>query len=356
MRGWLLIPIGLVVFLLVALPVAALTETGLEQDLRKELGLETKECQPMTDLASPWMGRANLPYRLDEPRGVGVDDQIYMVGGITGLEALDNGRLLLDPSNELTRLDTDEETYTELAPLPRRLNHIGVIAYRGDLYVLGGYGRTLDTHTSKAFFRYDPETDRWSRLPDMPEPRAAMAVGVIGHTLVVAGGARDDVPMSGAYAFDFRQGRWSRLPPMPDRREHVGGTVLDGKLYVLGGRAKGSFAVRTANSFDLRARRWERLPPMPVGSGGLGAVALDGRVFAVGGGNDGAGTVTGAVQEWNPQTRQWTLLSGMRTPRHGDEVVSVGDSIWVLGGSPCAYFDATDSVESVRVDDADEGQ
>jgi len=356
MKRWYLIPVALVAILVVGLPVAALTETRLEQELREELGLETRDCEPMTDLASPWTGRANLPAKLDEPRGVAIDGQIYMAGGITGLEALDDGSLLLDPSNQLVRFDTHDETYTELAPMPRRLNHIGVVSYRGDLYVLGGYGRTLDTHTSKSFFRYDPATNRWSRMPDMPEPRAAMAVGVIGHQLVVAGGARDDVPASGAYAFDFRSGRWSRLPSMPDRREHVGSAVLAGKLYVLGGRTKGSFAVRNADSFDLSARHWERLPPMPVGSGGLGAVALAGRVFAVGGGDDGAGTVTGAVQEWNPQTRQWSLLSGMRTPRHGDEVVATDDSIWVLGGSPCAYFDATDSVESVRVSEADEGQ
>jgi N-acetylneuraminic acid mutarotase len=356
MRRWYLIPLCLVALLVVALPVAALTETRLEQDLREKLGLETRDCQPMTDLASPWSSRASLPYKLDEPRGVGIGEQIYMLGGITGLEALDSGRLLLDPSNELTRFDSDEETYTSLAPMPRRLNHIGVVAYRGDVYVLGGYGRTLDRHTSKAFYRYDPDTDHWSRMPDMPEPRAAMAVGVIGHTLVVAGGARDDVPLADAFAFDFRGGHWSRLPSMLDRREHVGATALGGKLYVLGGRSKESFAARTAESFDLEKRRWERLPPMPVGSGGLGAVAVDGRVFAIGGGDDGSGTVTGAVQEWDPRTRQWNLLSGMRTPRHGDEVVSVGDSIWVLGGSPCAYFDATDSVESVEIDDVGEGQ
>jgi len=142
---------------------------------------------------------------------------------------------------------------------------------------------------------------------------------------------------------------------MPDRREHVGSAALDGRLYVLGGRTDRTFASRQADAYDVAERRWERLPPMPVGSGGLGAAALDGRVFAVGGGNDAAGTVTGAVQEWNPATRRWSLLAGMRTPRHGHEVAATDDTIWAIGGSPCAYFDATEHVESLDLDDRGEG-
>jgi len=355
MRSWLWIPIGLIVGLIVALPVVALTETGVEHELREALGFEAGDCEPMTDLASAWVTREGLPFKLDEPRGASIDGEIYTVGGITGLEELDDGSLLLDPSDETMRFDPDGEEFETLAPLPRKLNHIGVVAHDGDLYVLGGYGRTLDTGTSKAFFRYEPARDRWARLPDMPEPKAAMAVGVVDDTLIVAGGARDNAPVATAFAYDFRRGRWARLPDMPDRREHVGSAALDGRLYVLGGRTDRTFASRQADAYDVAERRWERLPPMPVGSGGLGAAALDGRVFAVGGGNDAAGTVTGAVQEWNPATRRWSLLAGMRTPRHGHEVAATDDTIWAIGGSPCAYFDATEHVESLDLDDRGEG-
>lgn len=354
MRNWMLIPIVLVVAVLVVLPLAALTESGLEKDVKRTLGVDLDECEPMTNLASPWVEREGLPFRLDEPRGVAIDEQIYTVGGITGLETLEDGSLLLEPSDTLIRFDPEREEFEELAPLPRKLNHIGVVAYDGDLYVLGGYGRTLDTGTSRAFFRYEPEADRWTRMPDMPEPKAAMAAGVIGQRLIVAGGARDNEPVATAFAYDFGTGRWSRLPAMPKSREHVGSAALDGRLYVLGGRTEDSFAVSTAERYDAKRRRWEGLLPMPVRSGGLEAVALDGRVFAVGGGNDGAGTVTGAVQEWNPDTGRWTLLAGMRTPRHGHQVTATDDTIWAIGGSPCAYFDATESVESLRVEDRGE--
>lgn len=351
MRGWLWVPIGLIAFFVVALPVAAFTETAPEHDIKELLGVDLDECVPMTDLASPWVTRANMPFKLDEPRGAGVGEDVYLVGGITGLQHTKSGNLLLEPSNELTRFEPAGERFRRLSPMPRRLNHIGVVSYAGDLYVLGGYGRVLNTHTSARFYRYEPQTDRWSRLPDMPEPKAAMAAGVVGHQLIVAGGARDNTPVASTYAYDFDSGRWSRLPDMGSRREHVGGAVLDGKLYVLGGRAPQSLAVDTAERYDANTERWEELPPLPVAAGGLGAAALDGRVFAIGGGNDAAGTVTGAVQEFDPRSGRWKLLAGMRTPRHGHEVASTDDTIWAIGGSPCAYYNATDIVESLHVEE-----
>jgi hypothetical protein len=58
------------------------------------------------------------------------------------------------------------------------------------------------------------------------------------------------------------------------------------------------------------------------------------------------------VQEWDPKTSDWTLLSGMRTPRHGHATAVAMNRIWVFGGSPCAYFNSTDSVEDLKLSGA----
>ncbi|HEX9967659.1 MAG TPA: kelch repeat-containing protein [Solirubrobacterales bacterium] len=348
MRGWQLLPLALVVLVVIGLPVAAFTDTGLENDARDALGIESGDCVPMTNEESAWREGPALPLDLDEPRGATIDGQIYLAGGITGLEVLPNDRLLLEPSDGLLRFDPRSGEYTELAPMPRALNHMGVTTYGGDLYVLGGYGKTLEANTSKDFFRYDVAADRWTSMPDLPRPLAAMALGIVGDRLIVAGGARDSVPVTDAFAFDFRRGRWSELPPLPGPREHVGSIGIGDELYVFGGRTPKSFAVRTAASFDASEGRWRSLPPMPVGSGGLGVVDAGGRPVAVGGGNDLAETVTGAVQELAPDGK-WVPLPDLRTPRHGHGTVVADGKIWVFGGSPCAYFNATDNVEWLPV-------
>jgi hypothetical protein len=349
MRGWLAVPIALVAVVLIALPTVALTETGFEKDVKEALGVDSEDCAPAANLASAWEEGPMLASNLDEPRIAVIGGDAYLVGGTTEVTRSPGERLLLMPSDRLTRFDPQTGDYTDLAPVPEPLNHMGVVAYRGQLYALGGYGKRVDAHTGKRFYRYDPRSDRWSRMPDMPRPRAAMAVGVVGHTLIVAGGARDRVPVAETYAFDFRSGRWSRLPDMGSRREHVGDAVVGGKLYVLGGRAPHSLAVDTAERYDPAARRWEGLPAMPVPVGGVGAVAVDGKAIAVGGGDDGNGTVSGAVQEFDPATDKWSLLSGLHTARHGHGVAFLAGRIWAFGGSDCAYFHATDSVESLPV-------
>lgn len=346
-RSWTAVPIALIVLLVVALPVFGLTDSEIERDLRRSVGLDTGVCEPIVDEDSAWVSGPSLPYDLDEPRGAAIDGMVYLVGGIIGLEEGTDGSLLLKSSDQLTRFDPKTGEYESLAPLPRPLNHIGVFAHDGDLYVLGGYTRRLDVGTSDDFFRYSPEEDRWTRMPDLPEPRAAMAAGVVDDRLILAGGAIGQRAKSDAFAFDFRNRRWSRLPNMPSRREHVGQAVVGDKLYVLGGRSEVVTAASVAEVYDASERRWERLPNMPQETGGLTGVAAEGDVIAVGGGNDMAGTVTGAVQLWDPERRRWERLSDLRTPRHGHAATVVDNRIWVFGGSPCAYFNATDSVESL---------
>lgn len=351
MRGRLVVPVVFVALLVIGLPALALTESGAEKEAKEAVGFDLDDCNPSPNLASPWLEGPALSVARDEPRAVTLGDSVYLVGGTTGIEEIEADLYRLDASDEVQRFDPRSGRYEELTPLPRPRNHVGLAAYRGDVYVAGGYSFRNDTDTSRAFFRYDPETDRWSRLPDMPAPRAAGAVGVIDGRLIWAGGARNSIARAETFAYDFGSRRWSRLPSMRTRREHVGEAVLGGKLYVLGGRAEESLAVQTAERFDPRSGRWETLPPMPVPSGGLAAVALDDAVVAIAGGDDAAETVTGAVQEFNPAEDEWRLLPALRTARHGHGAATVDDEVWVFGGSNCAFFAATDEVEHLPVDD-----
>jgi len=61
MRGWHLIPAVLIAALVIALPVAALTDTGVEHEFREALGLSTGECEPMTNLVGGQEARRKPP-------------------------------------------------------------------------------------------------------------------------------------------------------------------------------------------------------------------------------------------------------------------------------------------------------
>ena len=201
------------------------------------------------------------------------------------------------------------------------VDHPAATSYAGDVYVVGGYtaDRALAGETA-AFLRYDPESNRWTRLPDMPTARAALAVGVIGDRLYAAGGATSaGTTFKRLEVFNFTTRRWSRGPDMQVPREHIAGAVSGGGFYVLGGRP-GNLAV--AERYVPARRRWERLPDLRTARSGIAAATV-GRLVVVFGGERSAGDDP-PRRGVRPAHAPLARTAGMRTPRHG------------LGGAPSA--------------------
>ena len=348
-------PLVVVVLGLVLVPVVAVTDSSPERYLKERLGLVDEGCQPRTVESPGWRAEESLPEARDELRAVTIGGDAYIAGGTVKL--LDYGerskvpgvgeRVEAQSIANLTRFDPERGTYEELRRMPRALNHIGMVAYRGAIYVVGGHGNVLGgADARRSFFRYSPQTRRWSRMPPMPTARGAVAVGVVGDHLYVAGGMLRGEPLRTLEAFDFRGGRWERLPDMPTGREHVAGAAAGGRFYVIGGRNEETDALSEVTRYDPRRRRWESVVDLPIRSGGLEALAIGDRVLAMGGGNDRGGTVTGALQLFDTGNGRWSPLPEMRTRRHGFGAALIGERVYTFGGSACALFAKTDIVES----------
>jgi hypothetical protein len=347
---------GILVLCLVGLPLTQVTDTSLERSLKDRLGLLPEaNARCWEPAASPgWSAAGRLPNARDEPRAVSLDGSIYLVGGIDRI--VDYGdpsdvagvpeRIEVESSDELLRLDPETREYERLPSMPEPLNHVGFVTYAGDLYVVGGHGQLLAGAAPKAgLYRYSPATRRWSTLTPMRRARGAVAAGVVGDRLVVAGGMVRGAPVATVEAYDFTTGRWSMVEPLPEPREHTAGVVLADRFYVIGGRNRVTDSLPTVERYDPARDRWERVADLPVASGGLEAVAFDGTIIAMGGGDDRKRFVTPAVQQFDPATGAWTELPRMRSPRHGFAAAVVGDRIFTAGGSPCPLFAASDTVD-----------
>ena len=346
-----LIPLALIAGVLVLGGLFVATDTDVERDIKKAVGYPVGGgCTPATNATSRWQTGPPLAAKLDEQRAAVLGGYVYLAGGVSDLVDADRG--IIEHVREFTRFDPRTGRYTPMAPMPEGGNHVGTFAYRGRVYVIGGFDEYLRKQAKDRFSVWNPETNRWSQLPPLPGARGAMSLGVIDGRLIVAGGANGaGNATSRVDAYDFDARRWQRLRDMPSPREHTAGAVIDGRLHVAGGRSRGNDAHATHERYDPVKDRWERLAPMPEGAGGMDALVHKGRFFTVGGGNDRAGTVTGALQEFDPATGRWRRLADMRTPRHGAAAALVGDRAYAFGGSPCAYFNATDIVEVIRVRD-----
>jgi N-acetylneuraminic acid mutarotase len=268
---------------------------------------------------------------------------VYVVGGFERRSGA--------TSAAVERYDIRRNRWRRVRAMPFGLNHTVAVAYRGKLYVHGGYRarRSLGRPTG-ALLRYDPARDRWRRLTSSPRRRAAHAAAVIGAHLYVAGGADATGSVRSLDVYDFGHDRWRRGPSFPGpRRNHVAGVASGGRFYVVAGRDRRN--LRAVDRYDPRSRRWRRLRPIGTARGGIAAGVLrDGRIVVFGGEELGpGGTTIRQVELFNPRTGRWRYLPSLRTPRHGLGGVALGRRVYAIEGGPRPGFSFSRALEYLDV-------
>jgi hypothetical protein len=277
--------------------------------------------------ALSWTALAPATLQRTEVGAARVGHHAYVVGGF-----VPPGRT----SAAVERYDLRRDRWARVRGLPFGLNHAAAAAYRGRLYVVGGYrAKTALAQESAALLRYDPRTDRWTRLRDMPTTRGALAVGVAGGRLYAAGGAAGGRALATLEIYDFATGRWHRGRDMAVAREHLAGVGLRGRFYALAGRT-GAGNLTVVERYDPASGRWRRLPDMRKARGGIAAATPAGRIVVVGG-EEAAGTIA-EVEAYDRARRRWSALPDLPTPRHGLGAVAYRGAIYVLEGGPSPGF------------------
>jgi N-acetylneuraminic acid mutarotase len=288
-----------------------------------------------------WKALHPASLRRTEVAAARVGRFVYVVGGF---EARASGT-----TSAVERYDIRRDRWRRVRGMPVGLNHAAAAAYRGKVYVLGGYTGQGDLKGEvSTLYRYDPVSDRWSRLPSAPTRRAALAVGVIAGKLYAAGGADTaHGALKTLEIFDFKRRRWARGPDMGVAREHLAGAVSGGTFYVLAGRAAGQGNFKIVERYRPSERRWERLPDMNKPRGGIAATTV-GRRIVVFGGEEQSGTIK-EVELYDPRRRRWLRLPDMATPRHGLGGVSLGSRVFAIEGGPKPGFFFSNAIEVLDV-------
>jgi N-acetylneuraminic acid mutarotase len=291
--------------------------------------------------ALSWGTLPSAPLERSEVAAARIGNFIYVVGGFEPART----------SPAVERYDIRRRRWTTVRPMPVAVNHPTAVAYRGDLYVHGGYTANLGlTEPTGALQRYDPTRNRWSRLPSSPTARAAHAVAVIGHRLYAAGGANETGSLRSLEIYDFESRRWARGPRFPPpARNHTTGVASGGRFYVLAGRDTRNFTA--AARYDPRRRKWERLPPLHTARGGIASARLsDGRIVVFGGERlEPGGTTIAEVELFDPRSRRWSSLPDMRTPRHGLGGAALGRRVFAIEGGPTPGLAFTRTIEFLDV-------
>jgi N-acetylneuraminic acid mutarotase len=302
-----------------------------------------------------------VQYPRQEHSVVLLGHDMYVLGGILPFDGTTYPTV-----NTVQKFDFITSTWTEVAPMPAALNHVNVAVVGGLIYYLGGLAVTATGgpafwNASSSCAVYDPLSDKWTVLPDMPEGRAvgSAATMVAGKTIYLPGGLlntnlTDDEEGTTAMftSYNVMTREWKVLPELPAPRDHAGKGHFEEMLYILGGRLNGHLnVVDTVFSYDIAKNSWSAdFAPMPTGRGGCASATIGCMIFTAGGEGDPATStqVWPQMQAYDAVRNTWTDYTDMATPVHGAAAVAYDGAVVIPGGGLEIGGDPTQLVQSFR--------
>lgn len=255
------------------------------------------------------------------------------------------------------------------------------IACRGLIYLIGGYAvsESGDEVSEHRLFRYDPASDAYVRLADVPKAVDDTVVGAHQDRYIyLVGGWHGPIHANtrAVQVYDTETDKWQQATPLPigGRFGHAGG-LIDGRIVTIDGCADSTgfplihdTLVGVIDSVDVTAITWTIQKPSPFrptyraaassGEAGHGAVLFVG-------GTDNPYNYNGTgydkrpsvplrqIMRYEPRSGEWSLIEvdaeavGVPTMDHRGLVRF--DGRWVTVGGMTAPGVATTSVNALTL-------
>lgn len=232
----------------------------------------------------------------------------------------------------LTRIyDIETDSWSSGAAAPGPVRSEGAaVDHGGFFYAVGGRPTIVDLE------RYDPATNTWLSLANMPTGRAGLGAAVVGNAIYAIGGRIGSTPCSGGELatverYDIDTDTWSTVAPLPSARSDLAAVAHGGKIYVFGGCAPLGFR-NDVDVYDPVTDTWSTAPlNMPTARASMyGAAAKGGTIYVIGGWN-GSGQLT-TNEAYDVAADAWSTELAMPSPRAEMGVVFHGGRIYTVGG------------------------
>lgn len=284
-----------------------------------------------------WSTQAASPIKRAEALRAVVGDRLYVFGGFN--EAL-------GPVRTSHVYNPATNAWGPIADLPTRLTHAGVAVDGRDVYVVGGYvGTAGQTGYGQTFgtteaWRYNVDDDEWTAMPALPKQLAGGGAAVIGRNLHYFGGNnidREDIGDHYVLNLDAPGSGWQARAALPNPRSHFGTVTLGNRIYVIGGQTGNDqelTTVTTVSRYDPVNDQWRNLAPLPVAISHIAsaAVVVNNRILIFGG-ETAHETATNRVTLFDPNTNEWSSLTPLPAARFSGVAAAIGDYVYFTTGS-----------------------
>ncbi len=155
----------------------------------------------------------------------------------------------------------------------------GKLIVAGGTYWTGSKGHWIKKHFSPSTHAFDPESQTWEKLPDLPVPLGCAGAAVIGGKLYVVGGYTGRQVNRRIFVLEKRPGgyAWKDSGEFPFDRVYPRVVAVGSSLYAVGGTTQfeprdptgtccsSKTATRTLLALDTNhmEKGWRQLAPFP---------------------------------------------------------------------------------------------
>jgi N-acetylneuraminic acid mutarotase len=204
-----------------------------------------EEFNPLTN---SWTTKAPMPTPRNWISAAAANGKIYVMGGSDNYGSIFSTNEMYDPLTD---------TWTSKTQLPQARLACGIGVVNGKIYLIGGWVRPGSPPGEPTTLNeeYDPQTGTWTTRAPMPTARNGLAVAVVNNKIYAFGGATDFNPWTNnlnvVEEYDPSTDNWSTIQQMPTSRSLLGAAAVGDKIYAIGGL--GTVYLDTNEEFSIGA-------------------------------------------------------------------------------------------------------
>ena len=237
-----------------------------------------------------WHAAAEMPTPRIAPRTAVFSNEIYVFGGYDY-----KGRWGVKRYHKTVEVyDTQTDTWVKKPDMPTLRIPFATAVVDGKIYLIGGTRIEVKdgVFAGKAITGlvevYDPLTDRWEKRADMPTARSVSDAVVVDSKIYVLGGkARFGGDLAGRFVtrieeYNPKTDQWHQLPDMPMFKFGFSTVAVDNEIYTMGGTNNEIKRTDAVDVYNPTADKWHQIEPLTIPKSTTAAIA-NGKIYTLGG-------------------------------------------------------------------------
>lgn len=280
-----------------------------------------------------WQYKSAMPTARQGMAAAALNDTIYIMGGAQfGHNAL----------NVVEAYVANQDTWLiNIAPLTYPRTAAAAASFEGKIYIFGGRDHSQLVSQVEV---YDPTTNQWSMISQLPTPREGLAAAVMDSSIWLIAGSNFQTNTAIIERYYPHSNTWDTLPyQLNQSRVAAVAGLLNGEMYVFGGYYFGPL-----DSYEkfTPGQGWSTQGTMLYSCGAAAGAVANSQVWIVGG-EDQSGILT-SVQYFNQGN--WNQGPSMQSSRHKLSVAYVNNTLFAIGGQTTHQAGSvTNTVEALEL-------